>query len=99
MLAVIRELENQRYLLEDAKFKFEVWMDYKNLEYFIKVQKLNQQQARWALYLSRFNFTLKYVPGTKMEKANSLSRGLDWKIGIENDNENQKLIKKNGYKK
>ena len=66
---------------------------------YLKVQKLNQQQARWALYLSRFNFTLKYVPGTKMEKANSLSRGLDWKIGIENDNENQKLIKKNGYKK
>ncbi len=46
MLAVIRGLENQRYLLEDAKFKFEIWMDYKNLEYFIKAQKLNQRQAQ-----------------------------------------------------
>ena len=36
MLVVIRELENWRYLLEDAKFKFEIWTDYKNLEYFIK---------------------------------------------------------------
>ena len=41
MLVVIRGLENWRHLLEGAKFKFEIWMDYKNLEYFIKVQKLN----------------------------------------------------------
>jgi len=58
MLAVIRELENWRYLLESAKFKFEVWADYKNLEYFMKAQKLNRRQARWALYLSRLDFTL-----------------------------------------
>jgi len=58
MLAVIRELENWRYLLESAKFKFEVWTDYKNLEYFMKAQKLNRRQARWALYLSRLDFTL-----------------------------------------
>jgi len=41
MLAVISELKVWRYLLEDAKFKFEVCTDYKNLEYFIKIQKLN----------------------------------------------------------
>ncbi len=33
ILAVIRGLENWRHLLKDAKFKFEVWMDHKNLEY------------------------------------------------------------------
>jgi len=38
-------LENWRHLLESAKFKFEVWTYHKNLEYFIKVQKLNQKQA------------------------------------------------------
>ena len=74
MLAVIRGLENQRHLLEGAKFKLEVWMDHKNLEYFMKVQKLNRKQARWALYLSRFDFTLKYVPGIKIEKVDRLSR-------------------------
>jgi len=26
---VIKELENWRHLLNDAKFKFEVWIDYK----------------------------------------------------------------------
>ena len=51
MLAVIRELENWRHLLEDTKYKFEVWTDHKNLEYFMKVQKLNRKQACWALFV------------------------------------------------
>jgi len=33
------------------------------------------------------------VPGTKMGKANGLSRRLDWKVETENDNSNQILIK------
>jgi len=45
MLVVIRGLENWRYLLENTKFKFEVWIDHKNLEHFMKVQKLNRNQA------------------------------------------------------
>ena len=69
MLAIIRGLENWRHLLEKARFKFEIWTNHKNLEYFMKVQKLNWRQARWALYLSRFDFILKYMLKTKMEKA------------------------------
>ena len=45
------------------------------------------------MYLSRFDFTLKYVPETKMEKADKLSRRSDWKVGIEKDNDNQVFIK------
>ena len=41
ILMMIRGLENWRYLLEDTKFKFKVWTNHKNLEYFIKAQKLN----------------------------------------------------------
>ena len=77
MLVVIRGLENWRYLLKGAKYKFEVWTDHKNLEYFMRAQKLNQRQACWALYLSRFDFTLKLVLGTKMEKADGLSKRPD----------------------
>jgi len=58
MLAIIRGLEAWRHLLEGAQYKFEIWTDHKNLEYFMKVQKLNRRQARWALYLSRFDFIL-----------------------------------------
>ncbi len=63
MLVIIRELEAWRHLLEGVQFKFEIWMDHKNLEYFMKAQNLNRRQARWALYLSQFNFTLKHVVG------------------------------------
>ncbi len=45
ILVIIRELENWRHLLESAHFKFEIWTDHKNLEYFIKAQKLNHRQA------------------------------------------------------
>ena len=41
MLVVIRGLENQRHLLEGAKYKFKIQKDHKNLEYFMKAQKLN----------------------------------------------------------
>ena len=63
------------------------------MEYFITNQKLNRRQARWALFLSRFDFTLKHVPRTKMGKANGLSRRPDWRKGIEKDNEDRTLVK------
>ena len=43
--------------------------------------------------MSRFDFTLKHVLGTKIKKANGLSRRLNWKVGVEKDNENQVFIK------
>ena len=93
ILVVIKELENQRYLLKDIKLKVKVWTDYKNLEYFIKVYELNRRQAKQVLYLSRFNFTLKYILGTNIRKANRLSKRLDQKVRTENDNCDQTLIK------
>jgi len=87
MLAVVRCLEVWRHFLEEAATKFKIWTDHKNLEYFIKAQKLNRRQARWALYLSRFNFMLKHVLGSKMGKVDSLSRRPDWEVGVEKDNE------------
>jgi len=93
MLAVIKCLEAWRYYLEGAKIEFEIWTDHKNLQYFMTSQKLNHRQARWALYLSRFNFILKYIPEKSIGKADGLSRRLDWQEGVERDNEDQKLIK------
>jgi len=54
---------------------------------------LNRRQARWALYLLRFDFTLKHVPGSKIGKADSLSRRPDWEVGVERDNEDKTLVK------
>jgi len=94
ILAIVRCLEAWRHFLEGTVVKFEIWTDHKNLEYFMKAQKLNRQQARWVLYLSRFDFVLKHIPRTKMEKTDSLSRRLDWKVGVERDNKDETLVKK-----
>ena len=56
----------------------------------MKVQNLNKRQAQQMLYLSIFDFTLKYIPETKIQKADGLSKRLDQKIGVEKNNENQK---------
>jgi len=93
MLGIIRCLEVWRHFLEGARIKFEVWTDHKNLEYFMTSQNLNHRQARWALYLSRFDFLLKHVPGSKMGKVDGLSRRSDWEKGGEGDNEKIMLLK------
>ena len=59
----------------------------------MKAQKLNRRQARWSLYLSRFDFALKHVAGKSMERADSLSRRVDWAEDVERDNENQVMLK------
>ena len=59
----------------------------------MKAQKLNRRQARWSLYLSRFDFALKHVAGKSMGRADSLSRRVDWAEGVEKDNENQVMVK------
>ena len=93
ILVVVKCLEAWRHFLEGTVVKFKIWTDHKNLEYFIKAQKLNKRQTRWALYLSRFDFMLKHVSGSKMEKADSLSRRPDWEIEVEKNNKNEILVK------
>jgi len=93
VLGVIRYLEAWRHFLEGTKVKFEIWIDHKNLEYFMSSQNLNHRQVCWALYLSRFDFVLRHISGSKMGKADRLSRKSDWKEGIEGDNEERTLLK------
>jgi len=60
----------------------------------MKAWKLNQRQARWALYLLRFDFTLKHIASKSMGQVDSLSRRADWAEGVERDNKNQTMLKK-----
>ena len=55
---------------------------------------MNQRQARWLLYLSRFDFALKHVAGKSIGRADSLSRRVDWAERVERDNKNQVMLKK-----
>ena len=92
MLAIIRTLEEWRHYLEGTKHTFEIWTDHKNLEYFMSAKKLNRRQARWSLFLSRFQFTLHHRPGKSSLKPDALSRRPDHGKG-ENDNADVTLLK------
>ena len=48
--------------------------DHKNLEYIWEARRLNPRQARWALFFTRFDFSLSYRPGSKNVQADALSR-------------------------
>ena len=77
LLAIIRALDEWRHYLEGASQRFEIWTDHKNLEYFRTSQKLNRRQARWSLFLSRFDFELHHRPGKTAGKPDALSRRAD----------------------
>jgi len=87
MLAIICALEEWRHFLEGARHLVEIWMDHKNLEYFMTAKKLNHRQARWSLYLARFDFKLAHHPGRSMGKLDVLSQRPDHGKGT-SDNEN-----------
>ncbi|KAK5885832.1 hypothetical protein CesoFtcFv8_016929 [Champsocephalus esox] len=74
LLAVKLALEEWRHWLEGAEQPFVVWTDHKNLEYIRSAKRLNSRQARWALFFTRFDFSLSYRPGSKNIKPYALSR-------------------------
>jgi Integrase zinc binding domain len=47
------------------------------LTYFWKTQKLSDQQARWSLFLFKFDIKLQHLPGNKMILSDALSRRPD----------------------
>ncbi|KAK3512201.1 hypothetical protein QTP70_000471 [Hemibagrus guttatus] len=74
LLAIKVALEEWRHWLEGARHPFQVLTDHRNLEYLRGAKRLNPRQARWALFFTRFVFTVTYRPGSKNGKADALSR-------------------------
>src|SRR6266702_4279175 len=87
----LRQTKTKRHFREGAEHQCEIWTDHKNLEYFMTAKQLNHRQARWSLYLSRFDFTLHHKPGKSMGKPDALSRRADHGTG-EHDNSNLVLL-------
>lgn len=77
LLAVVLVLQKWRHWLEGASHPFIVWMDHKNLSYLRSAKRLNSHQARWALFLGRFEFTRTYQPGSRNIEPDALSRQFD----------------------
>ncbi|KAK3505934.1 hypothetical protein QTP70_019263 [Hemibagrus guttatus] len=77
LLAIKAALEEWRHWLGGARHPFQVLTDHRNLEYLRGAKRLNPRQARWALFFTRFRFTVTYRPGSKNGKADALSRGFE----------------------
>ncbi|MCI4384004.1 hypothetical protein PGIGA_G00033340 [Pangasianodon gigas] len=74
LLAVKLVLEEWRHWLDGALHPLIIFTDHKNLEYLRTTKRLNSCQARWALFFTRFQFTVCFRPGSKnAEMARDMS--------------------------
>ncbi len=80
LLAMKAAFEEWRHWLEGAKHPFTVLTDHRNLEYLRSAKRLNHRQARWALFFTRFDFTVTYRPGSLNTKADALSRQYEFSL-------------------
>ena len=74
LLAIIRCFEEWKPELKGTGILVKVLTDHKGLEYFMSTKKLTPRQARWAEFLSEYNFIISYQSGKKNEKADALTR-------------------------
>jgi hypothetical protein len=78
LLGIIRVLKEWRHYIQGSGHTMIVYSGHKNLTYFRTAQRLNDQQARWSLYLSGFHLKLIHLPGMKMVQSDALSRRPDY---------------------
>jgi transposase InsO family protein len=88
LLAIIRALEEWRHYLEGSQHEVIVRTDHQNLTFWRKPQNISRRQARWLQFLSRFDFKIEHIAGTKIPAADALSRRPDHEPDEDNDNEN-----------
>ena len=74
LLAIVDSFAQWRHFLEGSPHQVTVFSDHKNLAYFQNARVLNRRQARWAQFLTRFDFKITYPLGKQQGKAYALSR-------------------------
>ena len=74
LLAIVKSFETWRPELASVNEPVRVLTDHQNLEHFMTTKQLNRRQARWAEFLSEFNFKITYRPGKEGEKPDTLTR-------------------------
>ena len=74
LLAVVLGLQEWHHWLEGTVEPSIIWTDHKELAYLRAAKKINSRQARWSLFLSRFQFSLSFLPGSRNGKPDTLSR-------------------------
>ena len=74
LLAIIWCFKEWKPELEGTGLPIKVLIDHKRLEYFMTTKKLTSRQARWAEFLSEYNFIISYQSGKKNNKADALTQ-------------------------
>ena len=85
LLAIIRSLQVFRHWLMGTKQPFIILTDHNNLRYFSTKQFLSARQSRWAEFLAKFDFNLRYRPGRQASVPDKLSRRPDFDRDIPKD--------------
>lgn len=94
LLAIIVALNEWRAELEGLQRsdRFLIFSDHQALQYFMTTKRLNARQARWAEFLSRFHFLIKYRAGKMNVCADALTRR-DQDVEVSKDHRNQVLLR------
>ena len=92
MSAIVDTFKVWRHYCHGAK-TIPVYTDHNNLKYFMEAKTLNGRQARWAAYLSQFDFKVIYRPGSQAGKPDALSRRSEYAVG-EGEVTQTKIIQK-----
>ena len=75
LLAIVRSFETWRPELASVQNEpVKVLTNHQNLEHPTTTKQLNRRQARWAKFLSEFNFRITYRLGKEGEKPDTLTR-------------------------
>ncbi|KAF9800025.1 hypothetical protein IEO21_10452 [Rhodonia placenta] len=97
MLAIIEALDDWCHYLEGLPNQFEIVTGHKNLEYWRTSQHLTRCQARWSLFLARFDFRITHKARTSNGKADALSHRSDHQVSNEDDNTNEVVLKQEHF--
>jgi hypothetical protein len=74
LLTIVDCFKAWRRYLEGLLYTVQVFMDHKNLEYFMTTKVVNRRQACWAQELASVDFKNFYRRGTSNSKPDTLSR-------------------------
>ena len=77
LLAIVMAFKQWRHYVEGAANPVEVLTDHNNLKGFMNVKSLNGRQARWAMKLAPYDFTISHRSG-KSNPADAPSRRPDY---------------------
>jgi hypothetical protein len=91
LLAIIRCFEQWRAELKSVKSLINVFIDHKNLKYFMITKKLNKKQAKWAKFLIEFDFKITYQSEKRNDKANSLIKRFENRSIDESNDRNKHM--------